>query len=167
MTEEQPKTETAGDAAASTLRALLQDTAAGALATLHRGDPAASMVPFAHDAAAGALLIHVSELATHTRDMRAHPAVSLLVMAAPGGDVPPQALARVAFAADARFVARDAPEYAAGRKLYLARFPQSVQTFALGDFSLVALLPRSARVVGGFGQAASLAGDALARALRG
>lgn len=52
-----------------------------ALATLHRGEPAVSMVPFVLPAGRTDLVIHVSALATHTRDMQAHPQVSLLVMA--------------------------------------------------------------------------------------
>lgn len=150
---------------ATLLRSLLRDVQTAALATLHKDEPAISMVPFVHDADAGALLIHVSALATHTRDMQAHPAVSLLVTSRDDGSVAPQALARVAFTGSARFIEREDDAYAAGRALYLQRFPQAAQTFELADFSLLRIEPRAARVVGGFAQAASLVGDALRRAL--
>lgn len=146
---------------ARTLRGLLRQRAVGALGTLHQGDPAVSMVPFVLPAGATRLYIHVSALAPHTRDMQAHPRVSLLVMAEPGADVSPQALPRVALAADAAFLDRDGAEHAAARAAYLARFPDAATTFELGDFALVALQPVAARLVAGFGRAQALVGDAL------
>ena len=65
--------------AALSLRLLLATQPVGALATLHRGEPAVSMVPFVLPAGGTQLFIHVSGLATHTRDMQQHPRVSLLV----------------------------------------------------------------------------------------
>lgn len=149
------------------LRALLDTRPVGALATLHRGEPATSMVPFVLPTGDTRLYIHVSALATHTRDMQEHPRVSLLVMAEPGGEVPPQALARVALQADARTLPRDGADHEAARSAYLARFPDAAVTFGLGDFSIVALHPVSARLVAGFGRAFSLTGEGLARWLRG
>ena len=148
------------------LRSLLAEARVAALATLHRGDPAVSMVPFACDHQAGALLLHVSALATHTRDMIEHAAVSLLVMGPETPEVPPQARARASLSGAAEFIARDSADHAAARAVYLARFPQAEPIFDLADFSLVRVTPRSARVIGGFAQAASLAGDRLRQALR-
>lgn len=152
---------------ARALRALLNTRPVGALGTLHGGEPAVSMVPFVLPADDTHLVIHVSALAPHTRDMQAHPRVSLLVMAEPGAGVSPQALPRVALQADAFFLHRDGAEHAAARAAYLARFPDAATTFALGDFSLVALHPVSARLVAGFGRAHALVGDALTAWLRG
>lgn len=147
------------------MRALLSDVNVAALATLHKGEPAVSMVPFVHDSTHAALLIHVSALATHTRDMQAHPGVSLLVTARDDGQTSPQALPRVAFSGTAQFIAHDDPDYDAGRALYLGRFAQAEQMFALNDFSLVRIVPRAARIVGGFARATSLVGAELQRAL--
>lgn len=61
---------------------------------------------------------------------------------------------------------RDSASYAEARAHYLGRFPDSAQTFELGDFSLFALRPVSARLVAGFGRAYSLAGVALEDWLR-
>ena len=149
------------------LRALLSTRPVGALGTLHGGEPAVSMVPFVLPAGAMRPVIHVSALAPHTRDMQAHPRVSLLVMAEPGDGVSPQALPRVALQADAAFLPREGAEHAAARAAYLARFPDAATTFELGDFSLVALQPVSARLVAGFGRAHALVGDGLAAWLRG
>ena len=55
------------------LRALVLGRGAGCLATLHDGKPFASMVPFAATTAGGRLrlVVHVSGLAAHTRDVEA------------------------------------------------------------------------------------------------
>ena len=152
---------------ARTLRLLLASRPVAALATLHRGEPAVSMVPFVLPAGRTDLVIHVSALATHTRDMQAHAQVSLMVMAEADAGTSPQALPRVSLVADARTLLRDSDEHAAARDAYLARFPDAAVTFELADFSLVALQPTSARLVAGFGRAHALVGDALLAWLRG
>ena len=149
------------------LRRLLDERPVASLATLHRGEPAVSMVPFVRRADDGALLIHVSALATHTRDMHEHPRVSLMVMAEPDAATPPQALPRVSLQAEARVLAREGDEYDAAKAAYLARFPDASVTFELADFSIVVLVPSSARLVAGFGRAHALVGEALQRWLRG
>jgi hypothetical protein len=155
------------DDARRALRRLLDTRPVAALATLHRGEPAVSMVPFVLPGGRDELLIHVSALATHTRDMQEHPRVSLLVMAEPEASVPPQALSRVSLQAEARTLARGSDDYAAARAAYLARFPDAEVTFELADFSIVALRPVSARLVAGFARADALAGEGLADWLRG
>lgn len=148
------------------LRRLLDTRPVAALATLHRGEPAVSMVPFVLHSDDGTLLIHVSALATHTRDMQEHPRVSLMVMAEPEAGVPAQALPRVTLQCDVRVLPREGAEYEAARAAYLTRFADAEITFELADFSLVVLAPTSARLVAGFGRAHALAGEALARWLR-
>ena len=148
------------------LRRLLDTQPVAALGTLHRGDPALSMVPFVLPAGETHLVIHISGLATHTADMQKHPRVSLLVMAEPASAPSPQSLPRVTLQADARTLADDDPDYAAARAAYLDRFPAAAETFGLGDFSIVALQPVSARLVAGFGRAYSLVGVSLEAWLR-
>jgi putative heme iron utilization protein len=145
---------------------LLAQRPFAALATLHRGDPAVSMVPFVISPPEPQLLMHVSALATHTRDMLEHPRVSLLVTAEPDGTLPVQALPRVSLAAEAVALERGTPAYADARERYLARFPDAAQTFELADFSIVALRPQSARVIAGFGRAYGIAGEPLQALLR-
>ena len=146
----------------SRLLDLLRTQTTAALATLHKGEPAISMVPVA--LLSDGLLIHVSDLATHTRDMREHPRVGLLLMGE-AGDMP-QARPRVSIAGEVSFVDKDTPDYAAARDRYLARFPQSQMTFGLADFSLVRIAPLSARFVAGFAQAHALGGAAFIGLLR-
>jgi putative heme iron utilization protein len=95
------------DDTARRLRRLLERRPVAALGTLHRGEPAVSMVPFVLPRGGISLIIHVSALATHTRDMQEHPRVSLLVMAEPDDATPPQALPRVALQADAAMLPRE------------------------------------------------------------
>lgn len=150
----------AAAADAQALRRLLDVRPTAALATLHRGEPAVSMVPFVLHA--GGLVIHVSALATHTGDLRAHPRAALLVTAADDAAVPPQALPRVALDVEAEELPAGGPAAAAARAAYLARFPEAAITFELADFTLFTLRPRHARLVAGFGRARSLTGERLA-----
>jgi len=151
---------------AQRLRALLDAQPVAALGTLHDGAPWVSMVPFALLPGGPGLVIHVSGLAAHTRDMVADATVSVMVVAPPSADVPPQALARVTMQGEAVRIPRDAPIHAAAKEAYLARFPTSAQTFDLGDFALFAIRPARARYVGGFAQAKTIGAETLAAALK-
>ena len=154
------------DESAEVLRSLLVGRNVAALATLHDGRPAASMIPFAVTRSAGGirLVTHVSRLAAHTGDMLAGPEVCLLITA-PETAAMPQALPRVSIPAVAEFIPPRHPDYEASRAAYLAKYPQTADLFQLGDFSIVAFTPLSARLVGGFARAHSLRAEALADAL--
>lgn len=142
-------------AVAQALRSLLAHTPVTALATLHKGEPATSMVPYAL-LSDGRFVIHVSRLATHTRDMLEHPAVSLLVTAAPGSSDTPLALPRVSVQGQASVCAPEAPDHAAARAAYLAKLPEAEELFSFGDFSLFLIAPQFLRYVAGFGRAHSV-----------
>ena len=149
------------------LRELIEGQVVASLGTLHGGEPYVSMVPYALLPQGSGFIIHVSSLAAHTKDMLASPAVSLMVTAAPGADVSPQALARVTIQGDAARIPQDEPIHDAAKAIYLERFPQSARTFELGDFALFAIRPRTARYVGGFAQAKTITAKGLAEALAG
>jgi len=149
---------------AQAMRQLLERQEVAALGTLHKGEPFVSMVPYAL-APGGSFVVHVSRLATHTRDMEAHPGVSLLVMDERTPGVPPQALPRVSIQGQARRCAAEAPLYAAAREAYLSRFPDSREMFGFADFSLFVVEPRALRVVGGFAQAWSVTAADYARCM--
>ncbi|UCG98793.1 MAG: pyridoxamine 5'-phosphate oxidase family protein [Burkholderiales bacterium] len=146
------------------LRLLLRRQTLAALGTLHRGEPYVSMVPFALDEATPEFLIHVSSLSPHTRDMLEHRRVSLLVVAPDDGGAP-QARARATIQGDAAPLDAGSPRHASARALYLRRFPQAAEIFALPDFSLFAIRPDSVRFIGGFAQAVGLTPELFARAL--
>jgi putative heme iron utilization protein len=157
------------DASINVLRDLLTHRPVAALATLHEGRPFASMIPFAAHVAAGRLRLvtHVSGLSSHTRDMLAAPEVCLLITAADSSEVMPQALPRVSIPAVAEFIPPEHPDHAALKAAYLGKFPHTADFFLLGDFSLVALEPTSARLIAGFARAQTLSADALAAAVKG
>lgn len=143
-------------------KALLETQQVASLGTLHNGEPSVSMVPFALLPAGGGFVIHVSQLAAHTRDMLANPAVSLLVMETPTLGKPVHALPRATLQGQARQCLSNAAEYAEARGAYLARFPYSEEMFQFADFSLFTIAVRSARFVGGFAQAASITAERFA-----
>ena len=151
------------DASRSFLCDLLHGRGTAALATLHDGHPFASMIPFAIAAAPGEfrLVTHVSRLAAHTRDMLAAPEVCLLITA-PETAAMPQALPRVSIPEVAEFIPPDHPDHARLKAAYLAKHPQAADLFQLGDFSIVAFTPLSARFVAGFGAAHTLRPEVLA-----
>ena len=138
------------------LKSLLESQQVASLATLHKEDPAVSMVPYALLPQGRGFVVHVSRLATHTADMLANPAVAVLVMAPPGSAASPQELKRASVHGRARQCASGSTEHSEARGLYLARFPQSEEMFSFADFSLFIIEPRSVRFVGGFARATSI-----------
>ena len=154
---------------AQLLRSLLTGRNVAALATLHDGRPFASMIPFAAATIAGRfrLVTHVSGLSAHTRDMRAHAGVCLLVTAAESQGIPPQALPRVSIEAVSEFIPSSHSDHDAVKAAYIGKFPDAADLFQLGDFSLVAFAPTSARLIAGFGRAVTLSPDSLAAAVSG
>jgi len=148
------------------IRALLRSQPVAALGTLHRGQPFVSMVPYALLPDGEGVVIHVSRLASHTRDMERSPRVSLMVAASPSTEVPVRALARLTIQGDAAPCPAADPRHEAARQAYLGRFAASAELFGFADFSLFVVRPVSARWVGGFGQAVSLLAPAVVDALR-
>lgn len=144
---------------ATALRQLLQGSDIAALATLHKGEPAVSMVPYAL-LPDGRFVIHVSQLATHTRDMQEHAGVSLLVLGERAAGMLAQEQPRASVQGEAQSCPPEAPDYAAARTAYLTRFPESEPMFGFGDFSLVFVTPRALRFVAGFAQAFSVTAPA-------
>jgi len=148
------------------LRELLAGQRTAALGTLD-GDGAVfvSMVPYAVDAQEPSLVIHVSGLATHSRNLQHTPRVSVLVCQAEVAGEPVHALPRVTLDALATVAEPDSTEALACRAAYLARFPEAEPMTSLGDFRFVRLRPQGARQVAGFGAARSLDAVEVAKAL--
>ncbi|WP_291212351.1 HugZ family protein [Hydrogenophaga sp.] len=147
------------DASESTaLISLLRSQPVASLATLHKGAPAVSMVPFALLPDGTGFVIHVSQLATHTQDMVQNPAVALLVTAPLAAADSPLALPRASVQGSARPCPPESPGYEAARHAYLAKLPDAESLFSFGDFSLFVIEPEAIRWVAGFGRAMSLVG---------
>ena len=146
------------------LQQLLHGRMIAALGTLHQGAPFVSMVPFAV-ARDGSLILHVSRLAAHTRDMLNNSEVSLLIAESESSGKMPQALARVTFQGRAQMLERDSQKHIDAREVYLSRFPDAAPLFEFSDFNIFIIKPVSARVIAGFGQAVTITGEDLATSL--
>lgn len=142
---------------------LLRSQRTAALGTLHDGEPLVSMVLFAPWPDFSAFLIYTSRLSAHTGDLLAHPQASLLVSETDSGQKDPQTLARLTLRVQAAPLPGDDPAFGEARRLYLAKYPDSVQLFGLGDFSFFRLIPGAGRFVAGFARAFNLQPAALRR----
>jgi putative heme iron utilization protein len=150
------------------LRSLLHTQRVAALGTLGEdGHAFVSMVPFAIDGASGQLVIHVSGLAAHARNLQATPRVSLLVLQPEVAGEPVHALPRVTLDGVASAPAVDSPACMQARSAYLQRFPDVEYMTQLGDFRFVTIEVTGARQVAGFGAARSIEAEELAQVLRG
>lgn len=138
-----------------------------ALATLGADGPSISMAPFAWLGGDDAcLVIHVSHLAAHTRNLLADPRCAALVTASPDDpQVSPLALERLSIDAHAQFPPRDGPRWPAAAQAYRDRIADSAPLFEFGDFHIALLRPLKARMVSGFAQAHSFHGSLLAAAM--
>ena len=130
-------------------RCLLRAHRYGVLSTLSKkfdGHPFGSIAPYLtdHD---GSVLLFISGLAEHTKNILNDPRVSLVTH--DQNDARIQTQGRVTIVGNA--------EPLEGREPYAARwlrhFPENAQLFELGDFSFFRIVPQSVRHVAGFGQA--------------
>jgi putative heme iron utilization protein len=147
----------------SSVRELLLGQRHGVLATLaasRQGWPFASVAPYALSDKGEPLLL-LSDLAEHSRNIRADARASLLVQEhGSAADDDPQASARVTLLGTVEALA--AGDMAAAHKSYLERHPQAADYFQMADFKLYKLRVSAARFVGGFGDMGWIEGSALA-----
>ena len=152
---------------AQALRQLLASQRVAALGTLgDDGHPFVSMAPFAVEPVSGQLVLHVSGLAVHTRNLQARPQVSLLVVQAEVAGEPVHALPRVTLEGTAGVLPVGSALWTAARAAYLARFPEAQPMTELGDFMFLGIAVAGARQVAGFGAARSVDAAEVAQALR-
>jgi len=96
------------------------------------------------------LVMHLSRLAPHTRNVLAHGRASLSVSEQDNGAVNPQELARMSLRGAVVELAREDASYGALKAAYIARFPDSEMLFEFADFSLFVLSLDECRYVEGF-----------------
>lgn len=146
------------------LRRLLCGQRWGCLGTLDEGRPFVSWVAYGVDGD-GSLLLHLSRLAKHTRNLladgTASPIISLAISESDDGRSDPQTLARITLDGVVEQVARESAAYQAGRECYLERLPDAAMLFDFEDFSLFRLTPQAARYVEGFGSTHRLTAERL------
>src|SRR3569833_654496 len=123
------------------------------------------MVPFAMLPGETDFIIHVSQLAAHTKDMLTSPPVSLLVIAPPVPGVMAQEQARSTVQGEAVQRVAGTSGHAAAKAAYLTRFPQSEPMFGFSAFSLFVFVPDTIRFVRVFAQATTFSRESLAELL--
>src|SRR6185312_917991 len=136
--------------AVKTAKKLLREGRTGALATLMAGsgDPYCSLVNVA-TAADGSLLLLLSLLALHTKNILADTRVSLMLDERKEGD--PLEGARVMLMGEAA-----ATGDADVKRRYLARHPEAEQFAGFGDFAFYRVKLSRAHLVAGFGRIVDL-----------
>jgi putative heme iron utilization protein len=132
------------------VRRLLRECRVATLSTLAEGQPFGSLVTPA-TLATGELLLLLSDLAEHTRHLRAEPRCNLLVVGQTAEENP-QTAPRVSIAGWAAVI-----ENRALMERYLAVHPYAELYASFDDFHLWRFTPVSALFVGGFARAARLA----------
>jgi len=135
------------------------------LATHGDDGPNAGMVAVVASAD-GDLLMHLSRLAAHTRQILAQPQVAILLCQPDDehtvADV--QTLPRVTLYGVAQVISRDQPDYAPLQQTYLRRLPAATMLFDFPDFVLLRVVVERGRFVGGFAQARNLTREVLVQA---
>jgi putative heme iron utilization protein len=118
------------------------------------GYPFGSITPFVLDHE-GNLLILISTIAEHTKNIQADQRVSLIAFDSNSTDM--QASARLTLVGDATI----APKDAALRARYLRYFPQAENYFDMHDFQFYRIAVKQARYIGGFGNIHWIPGEEL------
>jgi len=142
-------------------RALLSAAYQGVLSTHSQdmpGFPFGSVAPYCLDAD-GCPLLLISDIAQHTKNLRADARSSFIVMQG-GEDI--QAGARLTLVGDCRPLPPENVEAAAAR--YYRYFPEARDFHRTHDFHFFRLVPARCRYIGGIGRIHWLAADAVLRA---
>ncbi|MFO0889572.1 MAG: pyridoxamine 5'-phosphate oxidase family protein [Isosphaeraceae bacterium] len=146
---------------------LAREQRIAALGTLFQGAPLVSMVLFSAADDLSSFDVHVSRLAQHTQGLLGEGRVGLMLAEPDRPTRNPQTLARLSIQGQAIVIPADHPEFAEARSRYLAKFPNAEMNFQLPDFLMVRIVPRSARLVTGFGRIFDLSAEDLAAAAGG
>lgn len=126
-----------------------------------RHRPCASMVAYSFEPDSVSLLLHLSSLARHTRNLLENPQASLVISEPECIDSDPQTLARLSITGSAAIIPKDGEAYQLARRHYLQRLPDAAPRFDFADFSLFRLTIDDARFVGGFARAYRYSRDEL------
>lgn len=143
-------------------RRLLRQCSSGALGShsvTEPGFPYVTLLPYVLDDECRPLFL-LSDLAEHTRNVKADPRVSLLVADGVGG---PQQQARMTLLGRMTAVELDGAE----RERFLRYSPESEDFLAFGDFRFYRLDPLKVRFIAGFGKMGWSEAEAFPRGLGG
>ncbi len=134
--------------------ALMLNARSATLATAVNGIPHAALVTPALDSDAQPLLL-LSELSTHTAQLRANPACALL-FTGQATETNPQTTPRLCLTGEARLI-----EHQDKRDIFLKIHPYASQYIDFADFKFWKLFILGSNYVGGFANASSLKFSAL------
>lgn len=137
-----------------TLRTLLHSRRTATLGTrpLKANEaPGLALVPYAIDCLGGCLVLLVSGVAAHARQMQAHSEVSLLVAQGETGQQIMHVHERVSIIGEAKMPFPGSAAWGTARHAYLRRFPDAAGMTQLGDFRIVCIQAQQARHISGFG----------------
>ena len=138
-----------------------------ALATMGNDGPAASMVAYSWVSDLTSVLLFLSGLSDHTRNLLSEPRMALVISEADSGEEDPQTLARISLKGRAHVVERTSPEFTDLWGDYVRRLPDAGPRLGLGDFSLFRVVIDEAHFVGGFARAGDIPIDRLSAAALG
>lgn len=135
------------------LKQLLEGQRVLSLAVVIDGEPHIGLLPFAVLPDHIGVLVHVSNLAKHTKGLEAGGPIAVLVHQSEEAVSDPLQVPRVSMQGEAVELRRGSAEYESGKALFLSRFPEATVTFGLGDFRLFELKFLSGRYIEGFASA--------------
>ncbi|MGN5538704.1 pyridoxamine 5'-phosphate oxidase family protein [Alcaligenes sp. Lyrl_28] len=139
------------------LQRLLRRERTASLGTLsNQGLPVVSRVPFAICPEQANIIIHISEMAAHTRYLMQRPDASLMVSQSEHGQDAVHDLPRVTFQVLARQLERGQADFDQARKAYIRRFPDMEFLCHFTDFHFFALDLVRVRHIAGFAAARTL-----------
>ena len=146
------------------LKQLIQNHRWAALASQGETGPEASWVAYAPEAHFSGFLLHLSQLAAHTRNLLHDPRACLAIseQERPGED--PQLLVRVMIQGRVAPISPETSDYIQAGQCYRERLPDSEPLFAFRDFVFLRLTPSRIRLVTGFGHIYSLDPEVLQQA---
>ena len=136
------------------LRTFIHTHRQATLAVCVNNEPFTAMVSYVTHG--GGLLIHLSNLSLHKKQLLANPACSLLIAEPDDGRDEVMSLARVTLNGSAIKLDKQTQDYADAQAAFLAKLPTSEMMFALADFDLFRIVPTAGRFIAGFGRAFAL-----------
>jgi putative heme iron utilization protein len=119
----------------------------GSLGTEYKGSPFVSLTPYAVDAK-GRPFLYISDLAVHTKNLKAKAESSLMVMKVDEDNLFNSA--RISFVGKTTLVT-DEKEVAALKKVYYAKYPDAEVFEQLHDFGFWRMEVSRIHYIGGFG----------------
>ncbi|MDX8388504.1 MAG: pyridoxamine 5'-phosphate oxidase family protein [Ghiorsea sp.] len=137
------------------VKTTITKTHIGFLSTNSEKFPETSMVPYA--IFEGDILLHLSALARHSKNIQSSPNVGLMICTPETADSTPLALPRLSFQGSIQAITSETLVQA--QAVYLKKIPDAEPLFSFPDFTLYRLHVSSVFWVGGFGAARKVNAD--------